>query len=374
MTLAVLLATGLGSCDFSQTAPDDTLPSFSPQTPSVAPPVAAKPTSAATQAQGTTVPVRTATPPSAPHQLTTGGCCVRPFWGPDSASVYFLDRPPGDPLGIYRVDLEGSPPALVERGAAAFSQDMNWMAIQAGGAIAIVDRVSGDRWMVPSQGRMVRFSPDADWVTWQVQSSNVANLDRRRWSLWLGAPNSRDITSPLGGFGGGFIGWGPSESALLFTGRREIDGPVGLWRSSIDGDHVEMLIQAEGIRGSLVSPGGGWVALTVAFSGDQSLDGLWLVSTTGGQAFKLPQFGAYRWRREGQLLVIPLENGRTPIRLVQVDARDGRIAELTLADGAIPAISDNTWDVSPDGRWLVYQSGTDGNLWLLRLPGGTESP
>ncbi len=55
------------------------------------------------------------------HSLTSGGCCVLPFWGPDSAGIYFLDRPAGGSMGTYRVDLEGGPPSLVEPGAAVFS-------------------------------------------------------------------------------------------------------------------------------------------------------------------------------------------------------------------------------------------------------------
>jgi Tol biopolymer transport system component len=69
---------------------------------------------------------------------------------------------------------------------------------------------------------------------------------------------------------------------------------------------------------------------------------------------------------------MPLEDGRTPIRLVQIDVDDGQVRELKLPPHAIEAIVNNTWEVSPDGKWLVFQSATDGNLWLVRLPSEAE--
>jgi hypothetical protein len=299
---------------------------------------------------------------------------VLPFWGPDSAAIYFLDRPPNGVLGTYRVDLTGDPATMFEAGAAEFSPDLVWAVTKDGGAVVLHNRIFGQTWRVASEGRMVRFSPQSDWIAWQIQSSNVADLDRRRWSLSLGSLDTRDVTAPLSGIGGGFIGWGISESNLLFSGRQEMAGPAGLWRSSVAGDDLNLIFPADAIRSPLVSPDGGWVALTVAFSGDQENDGLWIVATQTGGAFKVPQFGAYRWRSEGQLLVIPLENGQMPLRLVEASAPDGSVRELSLGPNEIPPIANNTWEVSPDGRWLLIQAASDGNLWLLRLPDEMQAP
>lgn len=375
LPLIAFLGVGLGSCDLSPaTDPGElgTLFAVTPTAPNVLPVITSPAGAEGVLPLETITP--TSQPPSSPLQLTSGGCCVLPFWGPDSAAVYFLDRPNGGEIGTYRVDLQGNPPMLVEPGAAVFSSDLHWSATLVGGVIEVQDRESGDTWKVPSRGRMVSFSPQADWVTWQIQSSNVANLDRRRWALSVGSLSTKETSSPLTGIGGGFIGWGLSESTLLFSGKQETGGEAGLWQSALDGSDAELLFAAERIRSPQVSPMGGWVALTISFSGDQSKDGLWLVSTQGKQAFRVPQFGAYRWRGEGSLLVIPLDNGRSPIRLLQVDANDGQVTELKLAPHAIDAIANNTWEISPDGQWLVFQSANDANLWLIRLPGDVEGP
>ena len=185
---------------------------------------------------------------------------------------------------------------------------------------------------------------------------------------------SHEVDSPLSGVGGGFVGWGQSGSSLLFSGRQVLGGPAGLWQSSLDGSHPELIFSSESVRSALVSPGGRWVALTVAFTGDQAKDGLWVVSTVGKGAFKVPSFGAYRWRSEGILLVVPLDNGRSSIRLIQVDAALAHTKDVDLAPGTVGGIANNSWEVSPDGRWMVYQSAVDLNLWLIRLPGDSGGP
>jgi hypothetical protein len=370
VVLLILAASALGSCLFSQTV--SPAPSSTPTVQTAAGPTSTRPNSPAT-VDVPPAPVATAaSAPATPIRLTSDGCCVLPFWGPDSAAVYALNRPASGVLGIYAFDLEGGPPSLVQSGAVEFSPDLAWTASREGGVVSVRESGTDQSWRVPSDGRMIHFSPRSDWVAWQIQSSNVAYLDRRRWTLELGSLASHEVSSPLSGIGGGFVGWGPDEKTLLFSGRQVADGPAGLWRSSLTGQDAELLFPSERLRSPLVSPNGGWVALTVAFSGDPSQDGLWVVSTQTGVAFKAPFFGAYRWRSEGSLLVIPLEAGRAPARLLDVDAETEQTVTLPLGQGALADIANNTWEISPDGRWLVYLSAADGNLWLVRLPDGAD--
>jgi hypothetical protein len=374
--LVALAATAIGSCDFSQTDPAASLPATPTLDAGVRSEEGQGATPSAMVPSGTIseTPVRPTPTPLGPVRLTSGGCCARPFWGPGSDGVYFLDRPTDGALGIYMVDLQGGSPSMIEPGAVELSADLTWMATWAGGIVTIRERDSGEAWRVPSDGRMIRFSPHNDWIVWQIQSSNVAYLDRRRWTLRLASLASHDVTTPLGGIGGGFVGWGREETTLLFAGRQALDGPAGLWRSSLTGENAELLFPSERIRSPLVSPDGGWVALTVAFSGDQALDGLWIVSTEGDGAFKAPLFGAYRWRSEGALLVIPLGTGGGAVRPLQVNVKTQETASVALGQSEPLDIAGNTWEISPDGRWLVYRSQSDGNLWLIGLPdvtGGT---
>jgi hypothetical protein len=117
-----------------------------------------------------------------------------------------------------------------------------------------------------------------------------------------------------------------------------------------------------------LSPQGGWLAYMVAFSGDPANDGLWVVATDGSGARKLDLFGAYRWRAEGRLVLIPLEAGAAGQRLVEVDAQTGALRELTGPALTPLHIAGGDWALSPDGSRVVFVSASDRNLWLVDLP------
>jgi hypothetical protein len=128
------------------------------------------------------------------------------------------------------------------------------------------------------------------------------------------------------------------------------------------------LTRGRRIRSTVVSPGGGWMVYLVTTSDDPAQDGLWLANTTSGERRKLEVFGAYRWRDEGRLLMIPQELGQPAHRVVQVEAASGQITPLT--DPAVTPfrIAGGDWSASPDGRYIVWVGAADYNLWLLELP------
>src|SRR5947207_11726487 len=97
-----------------------------------------------------------------------------------------------------------------------------------------------------------------------------------------------------------------------------------------------------------------WVAYSITFSGDASVDGLWVAPTAGGLPHRLADFGTFAWRAEGRLLLIPLESTAPSNRLIEVDASDG--AERTLTDPAITPfqIAQGNWSLSPDGARLAF--------------------
>jgi hypothetical protein len=86
------------------------------------------------------------------------------------------------------------------------------------------------------------------------------------------------------------------------------------------------------------------------------------------RAIHLPLFGGYRWRSERALLVLAWETPEAAPGLWQVDVPDGEPRLLLREDELSLPIANNDWAVSPDGRWLVFLSWEDRNLWLLGLP------
>jgi hypothetical protein len=67
-------------------------------------------------------------------------------------------------------------------------------------------------------------------------------------------------------------------------------------------------------------------------------------------------------------VVIPLEMDAPGVSLWQVDAASGEAVQLTFPQWTAISIANNDWQISPDGRRMVYLSADGRNLWVLRLP------
>jgi Tol biopolymer transport system component len=124
----------------------------------------------------------------------------------------------------------------------------------------------------------------------------------------------------------------------------------------------------DSVRSPLLSPNGEWLAFTVAFDTQEERNGLWVMRTDGSFSKKLDLFGAYRWRREGELLVIPLDLENPGPALWQVDVINGKSWRLIDPLHTSWQIASNDWQPSPDGEKIVFRSAEDQNLWVLELP------
>ncbi|MEP7356810.1 MAG: hypothetical protein ABI847_06185 [Anaerolineales bacterium] len=325
-------------------------------------------------ATATPLPSATATPPPSPtpppaaRQLTHGGCCVRPFWSADGTQIRFIDRPSTtSPAGLWAVGTDGSEPIFVAARPGVYSPDETLVAYPSAGQTVIERVADGEKWTVPSSGRPVNFSPDSRRIAWQIASSTV-NFDRRTVQIWLASIDGSDAVKAADVVGGGLAAWFPDNLRLLIT------------RRAAEGDNTELAIldpatgeqqlvaSAPRLRGVALSPAGGWLAYAVTFSGDANLDGLWLVRSDGTAARRLDSFGAYTWRSEGQLLLLPLDPGASGNRLVQIEAATGQSRDL-IDPAATPLhIAEGNWSLSPDGARLAFVAAEDHNIWLLDMP------
>jgi Tol biopolymer transport system component len=167
--------------------------------------------------------------------------------------------------------------------------------------------------------------------------------------------------------GGGLGDWLPDNQRVLVSERDSGDRESFVATLNVDDGTQTTVLAAPNLRGAQVSPQGGYLIYQIAFSGDAAQDGLWVLPLTGGTPVKLPLFGAYRWRSDDRLLVIPLEPDAPAMRVVEVDAATGATRNLT--DPAVTPlrIIGGDWALAPDGRRIVYVSADDRNLWLLEL-------
>ena len=323
----------------------------------------------------TAEPTPTSTPAPAARPLTSGGCCVQPSWSPDGQQVWYLDRPnEAAPSGLWGVSVAGGEPQFITDRLGIYSPDRTLLAYPEGGQTLIERLATGERWVAPSAGRSISFSPDGQLIAWSIASSTV-NFDRRLVEVWVARVDGTEARRVAEMRGGGFSGWFPDSQRLLVSGRDEAQAAAGnpdlqsIGVLSLADGSVQPILSGKNIRGTSLSPGGGWLLYTVAFSGDPALDGQWVVPVTGGAPQRLELYGVVRWRVEGRLLMIPIEWGSTGgLRVVEIDAATGAVRALTDPAQTPLPIGGGDWALSPDGQRLAFVSSQDRNIWVLELP------
>jgi hypothetical protein len=120
------------------------------------------------------------------------------------------------------------------------------------------------------------------------------------------------------------------------------------------------------LRGLDVAPGGERLMFYISRSSDPELTGLYTITTEpGAEAEKLDWFGAWRWRDTNSIYYIPFDptTNRQSLMLYTFPAGqtqtiiDGSSIDFTVAGG--------NWEVSADGRRIVYVSALDRTMWLI---------
>ena len=134
---------------------------------------------------------------------------------------------------------------------------------------------------------------------------------------------------------------------------------------------ARLLVQLERSRGISLSPDGKRGILLIAQAQDSAANGLFLLSLEGGSAppQRLDFFGAYKWCDATRLLYVPLEASAPANELWRLDVTTLKAERLiaAAADGPFK-IASGDWDVSSDGRRIVFLSARDRNIWTVTLP------
>ena len=340
------------------TAPPTTLPT----------PVSNTPTTVPTALLPTATPEPGPTPGPTLIQMTTGGCCTQPFWSPDGRSIWFIDRPPNLPGGIWAIDPAAPLNAtFVTERLGLLSPDGSLIAYRSGESTVIERLADGEVWDVPAYGRAVAFSPDSQKIAWQIASS-TENFDRRAVQVWVADVSGANAVQVAQLTGGGLSGWLMDSARLLVTRRESLGATPAVGILDPATEAFTPLATGDFVRAVSLSPDGRWLVYTQQFSGDAQRDGVWIQSLDGGEPLKVPVFGSYRWGADGGLIVIPLELNTPAQRVLRVDAKTGEVQALT--DPAVTPLQilDGDWTLSPDGRRLAYVNAADRNIWLLELP------
>ena len=347
--------------------------------PAISTPLAAAPTSTraafptlAPTATPLPTPTITSTPTPALRQLTAGECCVMPSWSPDSRQVLFIDKPvPEAEVGMYAVDLNAPEAAPQLVGPVGLYSPNRSLVAYPDGARTIVEKLStGDRWIMPNNGQSVEFAPDSRRVAWEIEAIS-GPYDERQTDVYIANYDGTDSGRIARVYGGGLIGWLPKGLNLIFLGRPSLETrDRTLTVLDLQSNVALDLVTAERIGGVSASNGGSWLAYYLSFDADPERNGIWVQRADGNDARRLELWGAYQWRDDAHLLVIPARPAPDqPFELWEVDAATGDQRQLTAAAVTPLNILNGDWRVSPDGQYIVFVNAADRNLWLLELPG-----
>lgn len=325
----------------------------------------------------TATPSPTVTPTPTPSltQLTTGGCCVQPFFSPDSQQVLFIDKPDEAPsAAIYGITLTGTlpdTPTLVEDVIGFRSPDRAIVATMNGNLAELTNEATGESWQIDTNGNWPRFSPDASQVLWAA-TDREGPYDQRQTDIWLADLDGSNARKLVSLFGGGFAGWLPDGEHILLVGRdSSFAEKRNLFKYNVVTGERTDLASHQRLRAIKLSPGGSYVVFYVDFGDEPENRGVWLTSTNGDirEKLELPGFGAYEWRTDDTLLVIPMR--ATPadsMQLWALNVASNNAQPLTEPDVTPFVISNGDWSVSPDGNRIAFVSSADNNIWLLELP------
>ena len=306
-------------------------------------------------------------PPSI-MSLSEEGCCVGSSWSIDSEWILFFDKPsPDDPMGLYGIPFLGGDVTLFNPRVGSYSQDWSLVAYNEAGVTYVERWADGSRWSIPSEGRQVHISPNGEHVLWEIGSRAITSPDRRQRMTWVSSVDGSEPHELLTLHGGSFIGW-IGDDSILVSGRLAPPDPAGLWKISISDGAAQLLFDTVKPHSVLLSPGGEWLAFTVAFENIPARNGIWAVRTDGRLSIKLPVYGSYRWRSDGQLLIIPLDINELSPFVLQFDLEQDHIWRITDPEETPLSIANNDWQISPDGKKMVFLSAIDGNLQVLYLP------
>ena len=363
------------------TSPAATEPS--PATPATVVVDAASAPAANSQLPPATSNQTPATSPPLFTQLTTGGCCVQPFFSPDGAHVLYLDRPGSDaPVGIYGVPIAEplAQPTLRTEKLGPFSANMAYSVDLVNGQ-TFIESVNGtngegERFGISNGGRSVSFAPDNQTIAWTI-GQDAGNFDVRRSEIWVAKLDGSDARRMITRYGGGIVAWF-SDSQRMLIGGKAARGDAAPTLSILDlrDGAVTDLFSSERMRGYLLAPDDSHIVFFIAQARDETLDGTYLLqlsSVVSGTAAPQPQrldfFGAYRWRDTTHLLYIPLKLNLPSHELWQLDVTTGQSTLLIPASAESQfKVGNGDWDVAPDGNLITYINARDRNIWLAKLP------
>ena len=312
--------------------------------------------------------------PGQARRLLDVGCCARSWWADDSASLRYIDRPPGSPAtALYGVPVwpPGSAASIVDANAGLTAGAPRLTVRPAGDHSIIRNLESGDEWPLPTDGGAVRLSPDGTRAVWWAAHGGRYGVDaliRVHSSDIYGT----DVKELIALWGTTVVSFLPDNRRVLILGRPLKDSALTvLVAVDVETSALFELARGEWLTDALPSPDGSWVAFMVSLDRRHpERNGVWVAPVEDGgreAARRLDTEGSYRWRSGGRLVYLPIETSGAPQTVWEFDAASGSSRRLLGPEVEI-RVAEDDWSISPDGATMAYLDRDERSLWVVDLP------
>jgi hypothetical protein len=296
------------------------------------------------------------------------GCCWLHFWHPTDANrLYVVDGSPNQRAFLTAWDVS-SGQSVGEAGAEIpyMAPDGIHQIWHTGSNVVMRDSRDGSVQTLFTGGTIPSVSPDGTKFMWITRSGeSVPGQDGPPTTVWM---------SDLDGENAGMVLSDRGISAQWLDSNRLLIGKSGEGRTRnlsvfnlSDGRSFDLGTWTN-MRGASVAPGGGHVIFYLSFQEDPADNGVYTIETLPGVAAQqLPWFGDYRWRDSDSLYYIPFDPATSIHQLMYYDLRQGISTPLTDPATTPFSIMNGDWEVSADGRRIVFHDALTQALTLLEM-------
>lgn len=284
--------------------------------------------------------------PADRSEIVAAACCGVFAWaGVDWLLVYDVEPRPGGWL------------------VNVVSGERRWIAPRFGvpGAdvIAVPDPISGRttlfRWDGSSGGTIENGGaivyPDATgrWLAWSVpEESSVPSSAVSRIARVMVLDRASGETYFVGRLRVSALAWSGAGSELLVVGETPEDSQGGLWVSTPPSSGLHLVKKGRFFVNLRPVPGTRSVLVTHVLSDERTDDGVWLIDLDTGTSKHLPIETNYR---VAQKSVWVLQWGKEHDRLIGYSLPD---LEVCVSAELGDQVLSDTWEITPDGRWIAY--------------------
>lgn len=303
------------------------------------------------------------------RQIGYDGCCWRRWWHPSDADrLFVIDGVNNQRAGIFEWSAEaGAMVNVIDTAPPAIqSPDGTHQIFNNGNTVTIRNTLDNSETIVNTQGTTPALNTDNTQLVWVIRASvTLPGQPAPNTTIWISdidGTNTRELMTDTG-LSASWLdherlliriaGEGRLTTLSVYNTRDNSAYQLGTWRN---------------IRGLSVAPSGGRLMFYVTWQDDSINDGIWMIETTQGAiAQRMPFFGSWRWRDADSVYYLPFDLNSPHHTLAYYHIPTGENRVLTSPETLPFTIMNGDWDVSADGRRMVFQNALDRNMWLLEM-------